>query len=504
MNALLQLISHEYRKYVFTRGFLLLILIVPMAMMFGIFAQQFNSSSTPIRHFVVIDETGEFLPVIDDALNARRIADEIESWDNYVFQWVKADAEGSYPLIQPFQPTAELTPQRETAFRTAGGIEAGLREARPHLREGAPENIIVRARYVRVEIPADAASLINTDDRVSALLPYLNSKKMLENDKALFAVVVIPENYRTAREITFWTNNLLASDLRNFIGGTTGEALRNDAFAELGVTADQVDVVRNIRSQVIPRKADQAEQTDSIAATVSTVIPLFLTYFLFVMVLSVGGMLLTNTVEEKSNKIVEVLLSSVSAGQLMAGKLIGLALVGITIPAIFIGGSFIAIQFLGTNAAPGPVAPLIEGIQAGLFDSPLIPLFFLYFILGYLLFASIYLAVGALSESIQDAQSFLVPMTVLLMLPLPFLTMVIQDPNGIVARVLTFIPLYTPYAIMLRIPAQPPVWEIVAASALLLITVSYVVFTMGKIYRRGVLSSGAAPSWKLFFGLLRR
>ncbi|RFB04055.1 ABC transporter permease [Parvularcula marina] len=503
MNALLQLITHEYRKYVFTRGFLAFIMIIPLAGAFGAFANKISDKASPIRHFVVLDETGEFIPRIDDALADRDAEDTLGVWDQYAYQWVSPNEDGTFPLEPPFAP-GDPSPDRASQFYEAGGTDAALAAAKPYLKDGAPEVPSVRARYVRVGLPMDVPAAGDQQSQIEQLLPYLNGKKMLADDRALFAVVVIPADIREGRQVGFWTNNLIASDLSGFIGRALGETLRNEAFTAEGLDVTVVDRIRQIQVSVNEIKADQAGGEDGAAARVRTVIPLVLAYTLFIMITSVGGMLLTNTVEEKSNKIVEMLLSSVSATQLMIGKLVGLALVGITMPALFLGIGYLLLTFFGADAAPGTAAEIIGAIKGGLFGSPLVPLFFLYFVLGYLFYSSIYLAVGAMSDSIQDAQSFVVPLTLMLLLPLPFLSLVIQDPNGIVARVLTFIPLYTPYAVMLRISAQPPFWEIAAATALLLFVVGYVVFTMGRIYRKGVLSSSGAPSWKEFLNLVRR
>ncbi|MEM9234171.1 MAG: hypothetical protein AAGA69_08035, partial [Pseudomonadota bacterium] len=277
MNALLQLIAHEYRKYVFTRGFLLFILIIPMAGLFGYFAGEINDRAAPVRHFVVIDDTGEFLQVIDDALEERKAEDTVSAWDAYAAQWVMRNEDGTWPLPPLYVP-GPVTPDRVDAFETAGGLEAAMAAARPYLREGAPEVPTVRARYVRVEMPPEAASAATSDAKVQALLPYLNGKKTLDGDRALFAVVVIPEWFRDglaatekeaareARKAAFWTNNLIASDLNGFIGGTLGRALRNEAFVDAGLDVTVVDQIRQIRVSINEIKADQDGGEDGAAA----------------------------------------------------------------------------------------------------------------------------------------------------------------------------------------------------------------------------------------------
>ncbi|MEO1136534.1 MAG: ABC transporter permease, partial [Pseudomonadota bacterium] len=206
-------------------------------------------------------------------------------------------------------------------------------------------------------------------------------------------------------------------------------------------------------------------------------------------------LLLTNTIEERSNKIVEILLSSVTAGQLMMGKLIGIAAVGLTMPAIFL---------IGGLAASLTVAQSSEnfiGIAiATLFSSPLLLIYLFYFFCAYSIFAMIFLAIGAVSNSLQDAQSYMGPVMILVFAPLPFMIMVFQNPNGFIASVLTWIPIYTPYAVMMRAAADPPLWEILGATALMLAFAIVLMRTMGRIFRNAILQASppkAREVWRL-------
>lgn len=503
MNTLLQLILHEYRKYVFTRGFLLFLLIIPISGAFGFVASQISEKAAPIRSFAVVDEAGSYIDAIDRALEDDRAERDLALWDAYASVAVRTEA-GAFPLPPPYAP-APRTRERRRAFGEQGGLVAALAAAQPYLLAEAPPPPVSRPRFVRLPTPAEVESF-SGDDRDEVLRAYVRGDRaMPDNEPAPFAAIVIPESVDSGGVVRFYTNNLLDRDLRGFVDRAITEAVKAQSFEARGVDPSIVAQVNDISVPVRLFKAS-TETGDAAggAEWAETVIPLFLAYALFVMVMSIGGMLLTSTVEEKSNKIVEVLLSSVSAGQLMASKLIGLALVGMTIPAIFLTAGFVSTEILASQATSGSdVATSVAAIKSALFASRLIPLFFFYFLIGYLLFASIYLAVGAMSNTIQDAQSFVGPLTILLVLPFPFLQLVVQDPNGLIARVLTWIPIYTPYAIMIRMSANPPQWEIIAATAMLLVIVAFVVTAMGRIYRNGVLSSGGAPSLKQARALAR-
>ncbi|MBB4659728.1 ABC transporter permease [Parvularcula dongshanensis] len=495
--ALWQLIAQEYRKYVLTRGFLLFLLIIPVSALFGVAAGYLNAVSQPVRAFTVIDQTGRYGAEIDQVIENRRVRREIETWDAYV-TGLEAVRDREFDLPEAFRPTEDdLTLDRRAAFAEAGGIEAANAAIAEQLPPGTPPAEAPRHTLRRIEPPADVPLSGDLAAAAAALRPYLNGERQLPANEAedasqLFAALLIPADFDAdGEDAQFWTTNLADVDLREALREALTSALKRSAYAEQGLPADAVAEIEMIDAPLATYKSDsEGDEEAGFAEFAALYIPLALAYLLLVMIMSVGGMLLTSTVEEKSNKIVEVLLSSVSAGELMAGKLIGLALVGVTAPVLFLLAGFAGLTLFG-GADEAVVA-----IRDVLFGSPLVPLFFFYFVVGYVMFASLYLAVGAMSSSIQDAQSFVGPMTIVLILPLPFLQQVVQDPNGLVARILTWIPIYTPYAVMMRINQGLPLWELLGATLLLVAFTGVILFFMGRIYRNGVLSSGGAPKLK--------
>jgi ABC-2 type transport system permease protein len=177
----------------------------------------------------------------------------------------------------------------------------------------------------------------------------------------------------------------------------------------------------------------------------------------------------------------------------MLGKLVGIAAVGLTMPTIFAGGSLVAALGAGGGEWSGYV------IEA-LFGSNLVFIYLFYFVCAYMIFAMIFLAIGSVSNSLQDAQSYMGPVMLLVFLPLPFMLIVYQNPNGLIASILTWIPIYTPYAVMMRAASDPPLWEIVGATALMLAFAVVLTKTMGRIFKNAILQASppkARDVWKL-------
>jgi len=222
---------------------------------------------------------------------------------------------------------------------------------------------------------------------------------------------------------------------------------------------------------------------------------------------SAGGttvvMLLTNTVEEKSNRIIEVLLSSVSPGQLMQGKIWGIAATGMTMVFVWIlfalAAAWTVPQLLGMSGGG-----VIVGVFKALQNSGYLLSFAFYFLAGYLLYAAILVAIGAACNTLKEAQNLTQPVMMTLMIPMLSMVFIGQEPNGTVAKVLSWIPFFTPFTMMNRAGGPPATWEYVGTSVLLLVTIWLTMRAAGKIFRVGVLMTGNPPKLKEILGWLRQ
>ncbi len=239
-------------------------------------------------------------------------------------------------------------------------------------------------------------------------------------------------------------------------------------------------------------------------------------YLIMMFIIIYGNMVMRSVIEEKTNRIIEIIVSSVKPFQLMMGKIIGTSLAGIL--QFFIWAilglvlMFIASAFFGINATPTGKIPteLMQSAQsefaintkmyiAELWHLPIATIlisFIVYFIGGYFLYSSFYAAIGAAVDSETDSQQFLLPiiMPLILGVYIGFFT-VINDPHGSVATVFSFIPLTSPIVMMMRIPFGVPWWQILISLIILFGTFFFVVWFAAKIYRVGILMYGKKPTW---------
>lgn len=219
----------------------------------------------------------------------------------------------------------------------------------------------------------------------------------------------------------------------------------------------------------------------------------FFSGYVFVMmlmflVISSGQMLIRSVVEEKSNKIIEVLVSSCSAQELMSGKIIGLTLLGLTTVAVWV------IIIIGANLASD--TPFVS------FDNVLIQL--LYFILGYFMYVAIFITAGSTVSTEQEAQQMTGYITILLVLPIAFLVPVMSNPDSLLVKVLSQIPLLSPMMMAMRFSIRvPEVWETVLSLLTVSATIVGLMWVAAKVFRIGILITGKRPNVKEIIGWLR-
>jgi ABC-2 type transport system permease protein len=247
-------------------------------------------------------------------------------------------------------------------------------------------------------------------------------------------------------------------------------------------------------------------------------------YLIMMFIIIYGNMVMRSVIEEKTNRIVEIIISSVKPFQLMMGKIIGTSLAGLLQFLIWavIGLSlmFAASAFFGVNVGPtARVSPeMMHAAQQEfsgtaqlyikeIWNLPIAGIlisFVIYFIGGYFLYSSFYAAIGAAVDNQTDSQQFLLPiiMPLILSVYIGFFT-VINDPHGTIAVVFSMIPLTSPIVMLMRIPFGVPWWQIAISVSLLFATFFGVVWFAAKIYRVGILMYGKKPSWKELYKWLK-
>ena len=243
-------------------------------------------------------------------------------------------------------------------------------------------------------------------------------------------------------------------------------------------------------------------------------------YLIMMFIILYGNMVMRSVIEEKTSRIIEVIISSVKPFQLMMGKIIGTSLAGVLqfliwsilgLSAMFVLTTMFGVHVAGGVGAQGQAVQVLDAAKHAsptelqmyiqeLLNLPIATIlisFIIYFIGGYFLYSSFYASIGAAVDNETDSQQFLLPiiMPLILGVYIGFFT-VINDPNGTIATVFSMIPLTSPIVMMMRIPFGVPLWQIILSMVILFGTFIGVVWFAAKIYRVGILMYGKKPTWK--------
>lgn len=231
-----------------------------------------------------------------------------------------------------------------------------------------------------------------------------------------------------------------------------------------------------------------------------------------------GVQVMRSVIEEKTNRIVELVISSVKPFELMMGKIIGSALVGLTQFILWMIFSSVlmvsAKSFFGvetpSNKLASEVTPeissKIQGIIMSLFEIDygfIIIVFLFFFIGGYLLYSALFAAIGSAVDSETDTQQFMLPITLPLIIALYSAIIILEDPNGPVAFWMSMIPFTSPVVMMARIPFEVPMWQIITSMAILIIGFVLSTLFAAKIYKTGILMYGKKPTYKEIWKWIR-
>ncbi|MEO8859899.1 MAG: ABC transporter permease [Ginsengibacter sp.] len=342
------------------------------------------------------------------------------------------------------------------------------------------------------------------------------------NEKGYSAYLKIPENYSSSNDsITLISNKQLGINAEDKVKEQINSAIRNKAFLENNINKSVLDSINGIDEEqlykfaTVIKQGDRTEQSNSGLAYgigFGSGILIYMTLFIY------GAAVMRGVMEEKMNRIAEVIISSVKPFQLMMGKIIGIAAVGITQLLIWIvliiGLSSVATSLIShdtlqtaqtVSTSMGPMnnsaamnflntKNTILGANWGL----IIPCFMFYFLAGYLFYASLFAAVGSVvNEDPQEAQSLMLPITMPIILSFIIMTTAAGKPDAPISVWGSMIPFSSPIVMMARIPSgSVPAWQI--AVSMISLIAGFILTTMlaAKIYRTGILLYGKKVTFK--------
>jgi ABC-2 type transport system permease protein len=308
--------------------------------------------------------------------------------------------------------------------------------------------------------------------------------------------IVFDPGFMENGKLRFYVKSVAAGLASDSLRPAVNAVLRKARFAEAGISED---LTGYLLSYTDWERLTVSQDGDATARDERGVFGMAMTLImiLYMMVLLYGQQTLTGVIEEKTSRVVEVLLSSVPSWQMMLGKILGIGAAGLTQVAIWTGSLYIAstqgISIAGVTFDASVLSPMI------------LVSFLVFFVLGFLMYSALFAGVGALCNTIQEAQPFSTPIMMFIIIPMLMLTVVMRDPGGTLATVMSLIPLFTPVLMFIRVILEtPPLWQVALSWVLLLATIILFSRTAGKLFRVGILMHGAAPSWGTLVKVMRQ
>ena len=346
----------------------------------------------------------------------------------------------------------------------------------------------------------------------------IDDAKLLGVEGAVYGVLYIPKTAsleELATATTFYSKESpslsIIRDIENSIESHVNTAILKQA----NIDADKIKALRiEVDTKQETFEGKKSSKADAIAKLIFGGAA---GYLLFMFIIIYGNMIMRSVIEEKTSRIIEIIISSVKPIKLLLGKIIGTSLAGVTqfvawVILISILTSVVSVVFgidpgaaqsqqqeMLTQASGSSSSLFLEAYRAyeGLPLTNLVIMFLLFFVGGYLLYASLYAAIGAAVDNETDTQQFMIPviMPLILSIYVGFFT-VIENPHGMVSQVFSYIPFTSPVVMLMRIPFGVPIWQQVLSVAILFITFIGMVFFAAKIYRVGILMYGKKPTYK--------
>lgn len=464
----------DYLGYVKTIGFWVSFFLPFIGGAIGYGFTRLDVEFSPPRYEAILDETGQYadgIIALHEAKNKNRVA----------------------TIIKALEKTS-LT-ETEAALIKETLETKGPAAARKEIEKQAP------AMADQLKALDNKVNFINPPaTNLEDMKPYLTGEKTFVLDGktvSLDGLLYITES-EGEPNIAYWSKNINSSEA-SYLASQYFERRAEGQYLETGglSRAGLIEARRSKLKIVSFDPTKTVTETETQAVTDADRVPYFvataLSIFLWLTVFSGAYMLLTSMLEEKLNKLLEMMLASTRFSEIIFGKLLGVAALTLTAMA-----PYIVLGIAGVVAVVLTQDSEITRALAQSFTPKLLFFFIVFLVLGYVFYGACFIAMGALSQSMQDAQTITTPIVIVLTLCVLVVPLGFTNPDSPILRLASFFPLSSPFAMISRIPSDPPLWELLLSASLLGLLSGGVIWASGRIFRYGVLSgsgAGAITGW---------
>ena len=482
MKNILIVAAREFRQITAMRSFWLTLLILPAALSLGPIAQRFLSDDTSDR-VIVIDRTGG---AEASSIEQRFASDldrrQLQKLSRYVqrHKLEKADPAAPWASHDRWYTAADIA-----QFRASGGVKAALAKIARVKSSETPDYEPAKPSYEVIATPPALANL--PDDRIGdAAQAYL---KPADKAKPVDYVLLIPREFGASPIVRLWARSEARPGFVTAVQDVLTRDLRSRFLESQGVSpqaAQAAGAIAPALSISSPPPGGGARE----AMLVRSILPLAASYLLMMSLMLSGSWMLQGTVEERSNKLLETVLACVSPEELMYGKLLGTIGVGLSMIL-----AWTACGAIAGYATHGVIADLIRPALAPLTSPGTIIAMIYFFLVGYVAVSVLFLAIGGMSDSMREAQGYLMPVMLAILMPVTFLLQaIVAGRTGVLVEVLTWVPLWTPFTVLARLGMGIPTWEVIGSGLLLAVFGAASLVLVARLFRASLLAQGQRPN----------
>lgn len=473
MDKVFLIARREFLAYVSTWGFWVSLVTTPLLMGVFALAPTVLRNSEPARVITIVADNPDDLAAVRDAF-----------------------AENERARTRRALRTASLTAPEGVsdaaleAFDAQPDTSSAVAAAKAELEKAgvAVAFSIPAAEYILIDPPAPDPK---------ALEPLLTGDRTLDiagKQRPLFAALFVSRSGPQTVALDYWSDNVTSDEPKDIAEDGLKLRLKNAALSEEGLDRARLDAIDGL-GPTVNQYRPGAESTVSDKDRAPILVAVVLMIVLWTSIFSIINMLLTGVIEEKSNKILDTLLTSVAPWQMLTGKLIGVATLSLTMFLIWGGlGAGVLV-----NAASG-AGGLLGGALAALSNPSLIIIFFLSFVLGYILFGVLYLAIGSLCETLNESQTLVSPLTLLLFTPVLLIGPAFSNPDSPLIVGLSWVPLFSPFLLIVRAGGGMDLAEALPPLALTAATVVIVLLLAGRVFGAGATGQLSMDDVKKLLG----
>lgn len=469
MSPVFLVARRDFMAYAGSWGFWLSLLTAPVIIAVLLFAPLFLARAEPPRVLAIVAERAGDAAAVEAAFAKAALRDARGDIRGYL---VAAAPDLEAPALEAF----DAAPDRRAAIAAARAVVA---ERAPNALAAFPSP---SPRYQIVAAPAAG---------IQELRPYLDGARALPNGAALYGALNIRRDEAGVPRIEYWSTALSHDEPTNIAHRAMRLEMQREALAAQGLPPSEAERLQAFDPQIVqfdPRTTTGESVT--LRERAPFYAALALAFILWSVVFSVANMLLNGVIEEKSNKILDTLLTSVSPLQMLVGKLLGVAAVSLTLFLFWgaLGGTLL------TMAADRASDSMLGQIAAAFLEPRLLVAFFIGFVAGYIMYGAIFLALGSLCESLQEAQTLLGPVALVLAMPMMLITPALDNPNAPIIETASWIPLFTPFLLLVRAPSGLDWIEIAGMGAMMLATVALLLWLASLVFKAGVVDQVSLSS----------